>query len=121
MGHLKSLELSDTEPTSAPKRTSTNEVLRSRSSGSRAWFWVVLVVLALAGFWYYRTAHSKTSQDSAAAGAPGQAKAGGPFAPGNFSVPVVVAPVCGSVTIMVPLLGATVSVLFGARPPRFET
>jgi membrane fusion protein, multidrug efflux system len=91
MGHLKSLELSDPEPTSASKRTSTHEVSRSRSIGSRAWIWVVLVVLALAGFWYYRTAHSKTSQDSAATGAPGQAKAGGPFAPGNFSVPVVVA------------------------------
>ena len=71
MGHLKSLELSDPEPTSAPKRTSANEVSRSRSIGSRAWIWVVLVVLALAGFWYYRTAHSKTSQDSGAAGAPG--------------------------------------------------
>ena len=91
MGHLKSLELTDPESTSAPKRTSTNEVSRSRSIGSRAWIWVVLVVLAIAGFWYYRTAHSKTSQDSAAAGAPGQTKAGGPFAPGNFSVPVVVA------------------------------
>src|SRR6266853_462054 len=91
MGHLKSLELTDPESTSAPKRTSTNEISRSRSLGSRAWIWVVLVVLALAGFWYYRTAHSKISQDSAAAGAPGQAKAGVPFAPGNFSVPVVVA------------------------------
>src|SRR5216684_851907 len=91
MGHLKSLELSDPEPASAAKRTSANELSRSRSIASRAWIWVVLVVLALAGFWYYRTAHSKTSQDSAAAGAPRQGKAGGPFAPGNFSVPVVVA------------------------------
>jgi multidrug efflux system membrane fusion protein len=91
MGHLKSLELSDPEPTSAPQRTPTDEGSRSRPIGGRAWIWVVLVVLALAGFWYYRTTHSKTSQDSAGAGAPGQTKAGGPFAPGNFSVAVVVA------------------------------
>jgi multidrug efflux system membrane fusion protein len=80
MGHLKSLELSD------PESTSTHEAPGSRSAGSRAWVWLLLAVLAIAGFWYYRASHSR---NAASAGAPGQPKAG-PSAPGNFSVPVVV-------------------------------
>ncbi len=91
MGHLKSLELSDPERTSPPDRSSVNN-MQARSAGSRAWIWLLLAVLAIAGFWYYRSSHSKTSQDpAAAAGAPGQPRPGGPSGPGNLSVPVVVA------------------------------
>src|SRR6266403_3242832 len=91
MGHLKSLELSDPERPSAAQPSSSNDVPGSRSAGSRAWVWVVVAVLAIAGFWYYRSAHSKASQNPSAAGAPGQPRSGGPAGPGNFSVPVVVA------------------------------
>src|SRR5882762_8229523 len=90
MGHLKSLELSDPERPSAPQRSSANDLPRGRSAGSRVWVWLVVAVLAIAGFWYYRSSHSKASQPSAA-GAPGQPRSGGPSGPGNFSVPVVVA------------------------------
>src|ERR1700719_1096307 len=89
MGHLKSLELSDPERTSPPDRSSVNSA-RPRSAGSRAWVWLLLAVFAIAAFWYYRSSHSKTSQDPAAAGAPGQPRPG-QSDPGNFSVPVVVA------------------------------
>jgi multidrug efflux system membrane fusion protein len=91
MGQLKSLELSDPERTSVPLRSSASDAPRSRSTGSRVRIWLVIAVLAIAGFWYYRSSHSKTSQNPAAAGAPGQPRPGGPSGPGNFSVPVVVA------------------------------
>jgi membrane fusion protein, multidrug efflux system len=90
MGHLKSLELSDPEPTS-PERSSAKDTPQARSAGSRAWVWLLLGVLAIAAFWYYHSSHSKTSQNPSAAGAPGQPRPGGPSGPGNFSVPVVVA------------------------------
>jgi len=90
MGQLKSLELSDPERTSPPQRSSANDAPRSRAAGSRAWVWLVVAVLAIAGFWYYRSSHSKPSQNPAA-GAPGQPRSGRPSGPGNFSVPVVVA------------------------------
>jgi multidrug efflux system membrane fusion protein len=84
MGHLKSLELP--ESGSSPSR----ETSQSRSSGNRAWIWVVLAVLAIAGFWYYRSSHSKDAQNAAAPSAPG--KGSGRGAGGaNFTVPVVVA------------------------------
>ena len=90
MGHLKSLELSDTERTSPDRSSVSNR--QARSAGSRAWVWLLLAVFAIAAFWYYRSSHSKTSQDpAAAAGTPGQPRPGGPSDPGNFSVPVVVA------------------------------
>ena len=91
MGQLKSLELSDPERTSVPQRSSASDAPRSRSTGSRVWIWLVIAVLAIAGFWYYRSSHSKTTQNPAAAGAPGQPRPGGQSGPGNFSVPVVVA------------------------------
>ena len=91
MGHLKSLELSDPEPTSAPERSSAKDTLRARSAGSRAWVWLLLAVLAIAAFWFYRSSHSKTSQNPSAAGTPGPPRPGGPSGLANFSVPVVVA------------------------------
>jgi multidrug efflux system membrane fusion protein len=84
MGHLKSLELSEPEPTADQRAPQT------RSSSSRAWIWLVLAVLAIAGIWYYRASHAKDARNPAAAGAPGKPGKGGPFSPGNFSVPVVV-------------------------------
>jgi membrane fusion protein, multidrug efflux system len=91
MGHLKSLELSDPERTSPSDRSSANNT-QAHSAGSRAWVWLLLAVLAIAAFWYYYS-HSKNTQNpaTAAAGAPGQLRPGGPSGPGNFSVPVVVA------------------------------
>ena len=85
MGHLKSLNLP--EAGSTPARGA----VQARSSGSRAWIWVVVAALAIGGFWYYRSSDSKKAADAAAAPATG-GKAGGrgPGA-GNFSVPVVVA------------------------------
>jgi membrane fusion protein, multidrug efflux system len=90
MGHLKSLELSDPERTSPTDRSTVNNA-RARSAGSRTWVWLLLAVFAIAAFWYYRSSHSKTSQNPAAAGAAAQPRPGGPSDPGNFSVPVVVA------------------------------
>jgi membrane fusion protein, multidrug efflux system len=90
MGQLKSLELSDPERSSAPKRSSANDAPRSGSTGSRAWVWLVVAVLAIAGFWYYRSWHSKASKNPAAS-APGQPRSGGPSGKADFSVPVVVA------------------------------
>ena len=85
MGHLKSLNLP--EAGSTPAR----DAVQARSSGSRAWIWVVVAALAIGGFWYYRSSDSRKAADAAAAPATG-GKAGGrgPGA-GNFSVPVVVA------------------------------
>ena len=84
MGHLKSLELPDSEQSSA------REAMRPASSSRRVWIWVAVVFLAIAGFWYYRSSHAKDTQ--AASGSPALGK-GGPsgFGGGNFSVPVVVA------------------------------
>jgi multidrug efflux system membrane fusion protein len=91
MGQLKSLELSDPERTSAPQRSPARDAPLSRSTGSRAWVWLVVAVVAIAGFWYYRSSHSKTAQNPAASDAQGKPRPGGPSGPGNFSVPVVVA------------------------------
>jgi hypothetical protein len=77
MGHLKSLELSDPERPAAAQRSSTND-LPTRSAGNRVWVWLVVAGLAIAGFWYYRSSHSKVSQNPSAAGAPGQPRPGGP-------------------------------------------
>jgi multidrug efflux system membrane fusion protein len=84
MGHLKSLELPDSGQTPA------RDVSRPKTSGSRIWILVVVVLLAIAGFWYYRTSHGKDAQNAAAAPAPGKGAGRGTGA-GNFSVPVVVA------------------------------
>jgi multidrug efflux system membrane fusion protein len=50
----------------------------------------VVVLLAVAGFWYYRSSHAKDAQAAGAAPSPGKGGAPG-FGGGNFSVPVVVA------------------------------
>ncbi|HEY1424059.1 MAG TPA: MdtA/MuxA family multidrug efflux RND transporter periplasmic adaptor subunit [Candidatus Acidoferrum sp.] len=84
MGHLKSLELPDSE------QSPIREVSRSKSSTSHVWIWVVVVLLAVAGFWYYRSSHAKDAQAAGAAPSPGKGGAPG-FGGGNFSVPVVVA------------------------------
>lgn len=85
MGHLKSLELPDSEQSPA------RDTSRPASSGNHVWIWVVVVLLAIAGFWYYRSSHTKDGQAAFSSPAPGK---GGPsgFGGGNFSVPVVVAP-----------------------------
>jgi len=86
MSQLNSLDL--------PERGSaTGASPRAASaSGSRAWIWlVVLGIIIVGGFWYYRANHSK-SQDPAAAAAGGAGGSGkGKGAGGGYAVPVVVA------------------------------
>jgi len=57
------------------------------ASGSHWWIWLLVVILAVGGYWYYR---SKSSQASSAAAA-NSGKPGGPGGPASFVVPVVVA------------------------------
>lgn len=83
MGHLKSIELPEAEGgvTSA-----------SHAAGqSRAWIWIVVAALAIGGFWYYRSSHSKDPQNSSAAPAAPGAASGRGGRGANFTVPVVVA------------------------------
>ena len=82
MGHLKSLDLPE------PGRTPVQEGSQARVAGSRAWIWVVVAALAIGGYWYYRSSHSKDAQNAAAPAA--GAKGAGRGAAGSFSVPVVV-------------------------------
>jgi multidrug efflux system membrane fusion protein len=83
MGHLKSMDLPELD---------RREAGRAQASGqSRAWIWLVVAALAVGGFWYYRSSHSKDPQSSAAALAGGSGKGGRGGA--NFTVPVVVATV----------------------------
>ena len=82
MGHLKSIDLPEAEARATGASHAAGQ--------SRAWIWVVVTALAIGGFWYYRSAHSKDPQNSAATPAPGAASGrGGRGA--NFTVPVVVA------------------------------
>jgi membrane fusion protein, multidrug efflux system len=83
MGHLKSIDLPEAEG----RATSASHALGQ----SRAWIWIVVAALAVGGFWYYRSSHSKDPQNSAAAPtAPGAASGRGARG-ANFTVPVVVA------------------------------
>ena len=83
MGHLKSMDLPEAES----RATSASHA----AGQSRAWIWIVVAALAIGGFWYYRSSHSKDPQTSAAAPtAPGTA-AGRGGRGANFTVPVVVA------------------------------
>src|SRR5262245_14157738 len=84
MGHLKSMDLPELDRGAAGG---------ARTGGQgRAWIWVVVAAVAIGGFLYYRSSHSKDPQNPAAAapgGAPGAGKGGRGGA--NFTVPVVVA------------------------------
>jgi multidrug efflux system membrane fusion protein len=51
----------------------------------------VVAALAIGGFWYYRSSHSKDPQNSSAAPAPGTGSGRGGRGGANFTVPVVVA------------------------------
>ena len=83
MGHLKSIDLPEAE-----SRTTS----ASHAAGqSRAWIWIVVAALAIGGFWYYRSSHSKDPQNSAAAPAAPGAASGRGGRGANFTVPVVVA------------------------------
>ena len=76
MGHLSPAEISRPEVRSAPT---------DRPPKSNWWIWVLLLVVVLGGFWYYRGAHAS----SQAAGAPGSAGFPGGF-PGGMMQPVPV-------------------------------
>ena len=70
----------------------TQTAARAQAGGaSRAWIWLVVAALAIGGFWYYRSSHSKDPQNSAAAPAGGTATSKGGRGGANFTVPVVVA------------------------------
>jgi membrane fusion protein, multidrug efflux system len=84
MAQLKSLDLPDSE------RTPVRDTSRRQSASGHAWIWIVVATLAIGGFWYYRSSHSKAAQDAAAPAAPGKGASRGPGG-ANFSVPVVVA------------------------------
>src|SRR5579862_4852736 len=83
MGHLKTIDLPDA--TDTPTRAA------GAVSPSRTWVWVVVAVLAIGGFWYYRSSHKANGPAVAGAGAPGAGGLMGGLANPNFSVPVVVA------------------------------
>src|ERR1700756_1633719 len=85
MSQLKSLDLPEQGGAGASPRATS-------PPGSRAWIWlVVLGIVIVGGFWYYRSAHSK-SQDSASAAPGGAGGSGkGKGAGGGYAVPVVVA------------------------------
>src|SRR5215467_4144959 len=81
MGHLKSMGLPELD---------THTADRARTGGQgRAWIWLVAAALAIGGFWYYRSSHSKDTQNSASP--PGPAAGRGGRGGANFTVPVVVA------------------------------
>src|SRR5262249_12177151 len=84
MSQLNSLDL--------PERGSATGASHRAASASRSrtWIWlVVLGVVIVGGFWYYR-AHSKAQDPSAAAGGAG-GSGKGKGAGGGYAVPVVVA------------------------------
>lgn len=83
MSQLKSLDLP--EPGGRVEEHRTHAPRRA----NRVWFWLALIVIAAAGFWYYRSSrgHAENSAASPAAGAPRGRGAGG----ANFAAPVVVA------------------------------
>ena len=81
MGHLKSMDLPETGSRSASG---------SQTGQSRAWIWLVVVALAIGGFWYYRSSRSNGKDAQAAAPGTGGGR-GGRSGGGNFTVPVVVA------------------------------
>jgi hypothetical protein len=61
MGQLKSLDLQE------PETTPVRDAPRAPSSSSRAWIWFLVVVcIAVAGYWYYRAARSKEADTAAA-------------------------------------------------------
>lgn len=84
MGHLKSLDLPDSGHSPA------RETPQIHTSGGRAWVWLVVAVLAVGSYWYYRASHAKDPQNAAApaTGAKGSGRGAGA---GGFSIPVVVA------------------------------
>jgi multidrug efflux system membrane fusion protein len=89
MGHLKSADLREQ---GAPREDFEP---RGEQAGSRWWLWVIVLgIIAVLGFWYFRGGKASTeAQSPAGAGPGGQAKgAGGRGGPGGpFTVPVVVA------------------------------
>ncbi len=78
---------SDTDKTGVPAKGSS---IAQSSGRSRWWIWIVVLGLAVAGWWYFR---SRGAQANGAAGAAGAtANGGGKGGPiGNLAVPVVVA------------------------------
>ena len=82
MSQLNSLDLP--ESGSRVEEHSTHAPRRSR-----VWLWLALIVIAAAGFWYYRSSH-RTAENSAAAPGAGASRGRGAGG-GNFAAPVVVA------------------------------
>lgn len=56
---------------------------------SRLWIWAIVVLIAVGGFWYYRSHNAANNSAAAGPGAPGAPGPNG--TPANFVVPVVVA------------------------------
>lgn len=83
MSQLKSLDLPETGSATGSRASG------SAASGGRWWIWLFVLAIAVGGFWWYRSSHTK-SADAAVAGAAGGGKGKGAGA-GAYAVPVVVA------------------------------
>jgi membrane fusion protein, multidrug efflux system len=84
MSQLKSLDLPETGSATGSGASG------KAASGGRWWIWLLVIAIAIGGFWWYRSAHSKAADSAAAPGGTGSAKGKGPGG-GGFAVPVVVA------------------------------
>ena len=83
MSQLNSLDL--------PERGSAagTSVRANSASGSRWWIWLLVLAVAAAGYWYYRSSHNKPQDPAAAPGVSGKSRGAG--GAGNYAIPVVVA------------------------------
>jgi multidrug efflux system membrane fusion protein len=86
MTPLEVVNASDVDKPGVPARGSSTA---QSSIRSRWWIWVVILGVAVAGWWYLKSRGAQANGASAATGATNSAGKGG--APVNFAVPVVVA------------------------------
>ncbi|HKM67827.1 MAG TPA: MdtA/MuxA family multidrug efflux RND transporter periplasmic adaptor subunit [Candidatus Acidoferrum sp.] len=87
MAPMDSVDLRD--PHASSSTTSVSSVSRS-AEPSRWWIWIVVLVLAGGGFWYFRGRNSQANSGAAGGSGTPPGMMGAPGAPGSFVVPVVV-------------------------------
>jgi len=80
MSQLESLDL--------PESGRASGTVTRATSGSRWWIWLLVIAVAVGGYWYYRNSHDKARDAAVAPTAGGKGRGPGG---GNFAVPVVVA------------------------------
>jgi membrane fusion protein, multidrug efflux system len=86
---MASTDSVDVREPRTPSSTTTYSPGSQGAAKSRWWAWVLLLVVVVGVFWYYRGRNSQA--DVAGAGGKGPGGAPGMGAPGSFVVPVVVA------------------------------